>query len=120
MKRPHRDEDGMATAELAVVAPFGVTLLVLALWLVSLGYHQIRLTDAAREAARVVARGDDPGAAEQLARELSPDGAEVEIDQEGGLVTVTVSARSSLPGDWFDGALGRDLESSAVAAVESP
>ena len=53
-----RRERGMVTAELAVVAPFGVALTLLLLWIVSLGLTQVRLVDASREAARVMARGE--------------------------------------------------------------
>ncbi|MFT4298761.1 MAG: TadE family type IV pilus minor pilin [Aeromicrobium sp.] len=120
MASRRRRECGMATAELATIAPVGVALAVLLLWAVSLGYTQIRLTDAAREAARMVARGDSVAAAERVAREQAPADAVVEIDSDDGLVEVTISVTSSLPGDWFDGPLDRELTASAVAAAEAP
>ncbi|WP_229052201.1 TadE family type IV pilus minor pilin [Aeromicrobium sp. Leaf350] len=115
-----RGDHGMATAELAVVTPVLVALGVLLLWTASLGYTQVRLTDAARETARMIARGDPTEVAEQLALDQSPAGSVVEIDQDDGVVVVTVSVRSSLPGGWFDDVVGRDLDASAVAAVEVP
>ena len=48
----------MVTAELATIAPFAVAFAFLLLWIVSLGLTQIRITDASREAARMVARGE--------------------------------------------------------------
>lgn len=114
-----RSERGMATAELAVITPLAVVVVVLLLWTASLGYTQVRLTDAAREAARMVARGDAVAEAEQVARDQAPEGSEVEITERGGVVEVMVSVRSTLPGTWFDDPIGRDLSSTAVAALES-
>ena len=41
-----------------MLAPFGVAFGLLLLWVVSLGFTQVQLVDAAREAARLVARGE--------------------------------------------------------------
>lgn len=109
----------MATAELAVITPLVVVVTVLLLWTASLGYTQVRLTDAAREAARMVARGDTVAEAERVARDQAPEGSEVVIAQRDGVVEVVVSVRSTLPGTWFDDPVGRDLSSTAVAALES-
>lgn len=113
-------ERGMATAELAVLTPLAVAFTVLLLWMVSLGYTQVRLTDAAREAARMVARGEPVAAAEQLAHDQAPEGSHVVITEVDGVVEVVVSVRSTMPGTWFDDPLGRDLSATAVAALESP
>ena len=115
-----RAERGMATAELAVITPLAVLVVVLLLWTASLGYTQVRLTDAAREAARMVARGDAVDEAEQVARDQAPEGSDVVITERDGVVEVVVSVRSTLPGTWFDEPVGRDLSSTAVAALESP
>jgi hypothetical protein len=115
-----RDERGMATAELAVITPLAVAFAVLLIWAVSLGYTQVRLTDAAREAARLVARGESVQVAEQVALAQSPEGTSVEVVRDGDTVVVTVEVRSGLPGGWFGDALSRDLTASAVAALESP
>jgi hypothetical protein len=69
---------------------------------------QIRCVDAAREAARLAARGDDGTGA---ARGIAPDGAVVQLRHDGELVVATVTARSALlPGVIVAG--------HAVAAVE--
>jgi hypothetical protein len=69
---------------------------------------QIRCVDAAREAARLAARGDDGSAA---ARAIAPDGAAVQLRRDGEHVVATVTARSSLiPGVAIAGR--------AVAALE--
>lgn len=110
----------MVTAELATIAPLAVAFAFLLLWIISLGLTQVRVTDASREAARMIARGEPTSAAEDMARRHSPDGAEVAVDTEAGTVTVTVRARSRMPLPFFSGIGARDLESSSVAAVESP
>ena len=68
----------------------------------------IRCIDAAREAARLAARGDDGSGA---ARAIAPQDAAVELRRDGEHVIATVSARSAfLPGLTISGR--------AVAAVE--
>jgi hypothetical protein len=117
---PMRREHGMVSAELATIAPFGVAFAFLLLWIVSLGLTQVRIADASREAARVVARGEPVSAAEDVARRQSPPGAQVFVRSKGGLVTVTVKARSRMPVPFFSGVGSRSMESSSVAAQESP
>ncbi|WP_082950665.1 TadE family type IV pilus minor pilin [Mycobacterium sp. 1164985.4] len=68
----------------------------------------IRCVDAAREAARLAARGDD---GRDTARGLAPDGATVDIRRDGRFVVSTVSARSPLLPVLT-------VEARAVAAVE--
>lgn len=58
---------------------------------------QIRCIDAAREAARLAARGEGE-AATAVARRVGPSGAVVHVGQDGGLVVVRVSAATMLPG----------------------
>lgn len=68
----------------------------------------VRCVDAAREAARLAARGDDGSNA---ARAIAPEGASVHLRRDGAQVVATVSARSVLlPGIIVAGR--------AVAAVE--
>lgn len=58
---------------------------------------QVRCVDAAREAARLAARGD--GAAVVGARNVAPAGAAVEVRRDGGYVVARVSGRlPMLPG----------------------
>lgn len=110
----------MVTAELATIAPFGVAFAFLLLWIVSLGLTQVRLADASREGARLVARGEAVDTAKLAARKLSPDGAKVTVSTGDGLVTVTVRAKSEMPLPFFSGIGARTMESSSVAAEESP
>lgn len=56
---------------------------------------QVRCIDAAREAARLAARGDD-GDAAQAAHDIAPIGAHLDLRKEGGRVVATVTAHSLL------------------------
>ena len=113
-------ERGMVTAEMAVLAPFAVAFGLLLLWIVSLGFTQVQLVDAAREAARLVARGEPVAAAADVARRHAPGDARVRISERDGLVTVRVSARSQLPLPVLRHIGARTLEASAVSADERP
>ncbi len=71
---------------------------------------QVRCVDAAREAARLAARGDQRSAL-QTARRVAPAGARIEVRRDGDLVTATVVAHSKL--------LPRlDIAAKAVSAAE--
>ena len=110
----------MVTAELATIAPFAVAFAFLLLWVISLGLTQIRIADASREAARMIARGEAVQDAEEIARSHAPAGARVSVDTESGAVTVTVTARSRMPLPFFANVGSQELDSASVAAVESP
>ena len=71
---------------------------------------QVRCVDAAREAARLAARGDD-GSAAVAAQRIAPDGAAVHLRRDGELVVATVTARSPL-------LPGVTIAADAVAAAE--
>ncbi|EFQ82086.1 TadE-like protein [Aeromicrobium marinum DSM 15272] len=115
-----RPDHGMVTAELAVITPFGLAFVVLLAWVVGLGHTQVRLTDAAREAARVVARGDSVADATDVARRNAPDGATVEVDEQGGLITVTVRAGSGIALPGLADVGRRELSATVTAAAEDP
>lgn len=111
--RPSADaERGSATVEAALAVCAVVAVLAMALAGAATVLAQIRCTDAAREAARLVARGDQ-GAAEQAARRIAPSGADVVISVQGDEVVVQVSAR---PGDGLLPGLAARAE--AVAVLE--
>jgi hypothetical protein len=56
---------------------------------------QVRCVDAAREAARLAARGDDRVAVE-AARRIAPGGALVRVQRDGDFYVATVVAHSKL------------------------
>jgi len=85
-----RDQRGMVTAETAATLPLLVAVTLAMVWLVTVGVAQVRVTDAAREAARAAARGESVPEASELARRAAP-GSTVVIADEDGRVTVKVS-----------------------------
>lgn len=90
----------MVTAEAAAVLPLLSVVAVALTWVVAVGITQVRVVDAARDAARAVARGDDDGSAAAAARRTAGATAAVDIRRADGLVSVTVSERASAPG-WL-------------------
>ncbi len=72
-----------------------VAVLVLCVAGVTAVSMQVRCLDAAREAARLVARGDDTRA-EAAARRIGPPDALVQLRRDGDFVVARVSADSVL------------------------
>lgn len=85
-----RDNDGgMVTIEAAVALCAFVTVLAMVLAGVSMVLDQIRCVDAAREAARLVARGEQNRAADAV-RQIGPPRATLSITTNGDAITVVV------------------------------
>ncbi|WIM86401.1 TadE family type IV pilus minor pilin [Candidatus Mycobacterium wuenschmannii] len=95
-------------------AAFGVATLVTVLMLCLAGLAavsaQVRCIDAAREAARLAARGDERTAS-VAARGVAPAGAGVHVRRDGDFVVATVTAGSTL-------LRALHISATAVAAVE--
>jgi len=94
-------EDGTVTAEAAVVLPIVAAFALALIWMLSVGIAKIETVDAARDAARAIARGDDRQEALAIAARTAPPNARIDIDEaHPGLVTVTVSVEAKAPG-WL-------------------
>lgn len=105
-------ERGSVSIEAALVMVALVVVLAIVLGGVALMTAQVRCVDAAREAARLVARGESARAGE-AARRLAPSGAHVAVRIEGDEVVVAVSA------DPLSGVLGGlTVHADAVAVLE--
>lgn len=112
-------ERGAVTAEAALVLPVLVLVTVALVWTSSLVLTQVRLVDAARETARAVARDDGVESARAQGARVAPDGARVEVREEDGTVTVTVTARvHPLPGLAF--LPSAEMTADAVTSAEEP
>lgn len=111
-------ESGAVTAEAAVVLPVLAVVTVALAWMVSIGVVQARAQDAAREAARVVARGESPGVGSALARRVAVDGSRVQISAGGREVEVTVRSPVRGPGGLFRVLAHTVVTARSVAAVE--
>ncbi|WP_041775565.1 TadE family type IV pilus minor pilin [Blastococcus saxobsidens] len=87
-----RAEDGMVTAETAVVLPVLLLVLVGAVAAVTVVGAQLRCVDAAREGARAAARGEDVATVAGWAGRAAPDGARTTVATGAGEVRVRVTA----------------------------
>lgn len=88
----------MVTAETAVLAPVVALGLALGAWMMSLAHLQVRLIDASRDAARLVARGESPADAARAVRRTLPGDVQIQIrETTGDYVTVRVTGRSQAP-----------------------
>ena len=103
----------MVTAELAVAIPVVVVVLALGLSAVRLGIDEVRCVDAARLAARALARGDSEAAARAAAVAAAPPGAGIALSAGGSQVSATVSSGRDLVGWRF-----LTVHGSATAARE--
>ncbi|HYJ66859.1 MAG TPA: TadE family type IV pilus minor pilin [Nocardioidaceae bacterium] len=82
----------MVTAEAAMVIPVLLLVTVALAWLVTLGIAQVRCVDAAREGARLAARGEPAGVVTAAVQRAGPAAAHATVDESGDHVTVSVEA----------------------------
>ncbi len=97
--RPSGGERGSATAELAAAVPAVLLLLACCLSGVAIAGVQVRLQDAAADAARLLGRGEGDGAAAAVAARAVP-GAIVSSSVSGDLVCASLRADASI-GPWL-------------------
>lgn len=111
-RRARPADSGSVTIEAAI--GLAVLVLVLAACLAGIAclLAQVRCADAAREAARLAARGDQTGIASAMSA-LAPTGATLSLSQ-GDLVTATVSAAPA------GGLLPGVVISASASAVREP
>lgn len=113
--RPGTD-GGMVTAEIAVALPVLVLLMAAAMTAVMVVSAQMRCVDAAREAARALARGESMSLAQSLARQAGPAGSTLTVHRSGGEVTVDVGGHA----DGLGGFLPSFSVHARSAAVQEP
>ncbi|MGP3534751.1 TadE family type IV pilus minor pilin [Microbacterium sp. RD1] len=83
------------TAEFAVALPAVLLVVLLGLGALGAGARQVRLQDAAADAARLVARGEEPARAMAL---VAAAGGSAAVEEGGDLVCVVARAPAALPG----------------------
>lgn len=111
---------GAVTAETAMVLPLLVATGLGLVWLLGVTVCQVRVTDAAREVARAVAREEGTAAALALGRRVAPAGSHFQVRQRAGEVVVTVTTAVDGPGGLFRFLPSLRVDAEAVAATESP
>ncbi len=85
------DDRGSVVAEFAVALPAVVLVLALGAGALAAGSRQVRLQDAAADAARLSARGESAARVHAAVSSALP-GAAASIQERGDLVCVTASA----------------------------
>jgi len=113
-----RSERGAATAELVMMLPALAVLTLALVWLLGLSAAQVRLVDAAREAARAAARGDDASSAVSVGVRVGPAGTSVTLSPGDSTIVATAVARVDGPGGLFGFLPGVRLHASATALLE--
>ncbi len=98
---PPRRDGGTVTAEVAIVLPVVVAVLVAVVVTGGAAVTQVRCADAARVAARAAALGTDLTDVREMARAVLPD-ASITVGQEGGWVVARVERRVATLG-WMVG-----------------
>ena len=115
-----RDERGAATAELALAIPLLLSLTIGLVWLLTVGAAQVRMVDAAREAARATARGDPIAEAEARGEQIAPPGSTVAVVSRDAEVVSTATGSVDPPGGLLGFPPAVRLHARAVAVLESP
>jgi len=90
------DERGSVTAEFAVVLPAVVLVLVLAVSALGATGRQVRLEQAAAQAARLAARGEPDARVRAVAAAVAGP-VSVDVRADGDLVCVSLTADSAPP-----------------------
>ncbi|WP_174375352.1 TadE family type IV pilus minor pilin [Nocardia higoensis] len=83
------------TVEAAIAVAAIMIVVMLCLGAVLAASAQVRCVDAAREAARLEARGDT-AVARAAAGRVAPPGADISVRREGAFIVAVVSARTPL------------------------
>jgi len=109
-RSPVSDDRGAVTVEAALALCALTVFLLLALGALVAVAQTMRCADAARELARLAARGE-PDRGRAVAGRLAPSGARMELTQDGDTVTALVSVQLVSP-------LPLTLNGRAVAALE--
>ena len=107
---PLADDTGAVTVEAALALCALTVFLALAMGALLAVAQAMRCADAARELARLAARGE-PDRGRAVAARLAPSGARLELVQDGDTVTAVVSAP-------LVGPLPVAVDGRAVAALE--
>ncbi|HET7691168.1 MAG TPA: TadE family type IV pilus minor pilin [Nocardioidaceae bacterium] len=117
-RAPARAARGAAAAETAALLPVLGSMVIGAVWLLSLAVTQVLVVDSAREAARAAARGDGDRAVVAAGEKVAPRNAQFSVRRHGSDVIVEVEARVAGLGGLFAFLPLPTAKASATASVE--
>jgi len=101
-----------------VLLPVLLIVLAAAISVLACVAAQLRCVDAARAAARVAARGDDPALVRTTGERLAPAGAAITLRSAGDTVEVVVTAQVRPFGQALGALPAVSVSGRAVAPVE--
>jgi TadE-like protein len=113
-----RGERASTTAETALVLPVLVGLVATLVWLIGAGVAQVRCVDAARDAARALARGEPDAQVVAAAEQSAPEGARIAVQRHHELVEVRVGHTVTPPGDLLDGLVALPIGATSSLPIE--
>jgi hypothetical protein len=115
------DDRGAVTVEAALALCSVVAVMVMVIAAVSAASAHLRCLDAAREAARLVSRGE-PQRAQEIATAVAPRGATVDVRVSGDEVDVRVIAAAvpGIPGLSLVGVAVAVMEPAAFLSAGAP
>ena len=90
-------DDGMVTAELAVALPTVIVVLAVAIAALFAVMTELRCTDAAATAARLLSRGESVATAQAAVRAVAGDTATLRLSSNAGSVRADVRAPAGIP-----------------------
>ena len=108
----------MVTAEAALVIPVLLAVTLTLSWAIAVGAAQVRLIDAAREGARLAARGESAAVVDAAVRRAGPEGTSGSVTTSGGTVSVRVTADVSPDLPLLGEVGGISLGAEATSAAE--
>lgn len=108
----------MVTAETALALSGLVVVTLAMVWVVSVVALQARCTDAARDAARAVARGESLAVSREIGRRSAPAGSTILTRVQGDLATVEVDVDAGPPWPALAHLPPVTLRARAVVALE--
>lgn len=109
-------ERGSVTLETAIAIPVLLAVAMIGVWCIAVAVGAVRVHDAARSAARSLARGDSLSQARELAHQTAPAAAfECDFSEDAVRVTAKERVAASLP---LLSSVGITIERTVVAPLE--
>ncbi|MFC5265233.1 TadE family type IV pilus minor pilin [Kribbella qitaiheensis] len=113
-----RGDRGTVTAEVAILLPVLVGVMILGLSMVGVVTANIRCIDAARDAARATARGEPLASAQHLGQRAAPPDSTITITQQDAEVQVLVTSKPHLSLPVVGGLLEVPVRAEATVQTE--